>query len=387
MFEYFSNNYPWSTSVMIVAQTGGEMSEIDEACRPLREQYDQLSPSERASAWWEAWCRAADRVRILAERDRQNGAFRTAARKFRRACVYYMAAERQIGPHDARKMKSYDAMIEAFGLSVKLSKSPVQFVDIPFERSTLPALYVAPPTTRPGACMILFDGFDQCKEGTFLSELTPEFTARKIGCLYVDHPGVGAALRKLSLPAIPDIERAASACVDWLFGRKEVDQKRIGIMAQSLGGYYSFRSAAFEHRLACAVAHGARWDNDGSHGRILRNPDAARSIADWLDHAMWYYGTQTKEETAAAIAAMTLEGGIAERIKCPVLVAHGKNDRQVPIEQARKMVERAVNSPQRDLRIFDESEGGVEHVGCDNLSIQIDYMADWISKVMATELD
>jgi dienelactone hydrolase len=387
MFEYFPDNYPWSTSVMIVAQTGGEMSEIDEACRPLREQYAQLSPSQRASAWWESWCRVADRVRGLAERDRQNGFSRAAARKFKRACVYYMAAERQLGRHDARKMKSYDAMLETFALSIKLSKNPVQFVDIPFEGSKLPALYVTPSTAKPGACMILFDGFDQCKEGAFLSDLTTELTARKIGCLYVDHPGVGAALRKLNLPAIPDIERAASASIDWLFQRKEVDQKRIGIMAVSLGGYYSFRSAAFEHRLACAVAHGARWDNDGSHGRILRNPDAARSLADWLDHAMWYYGTKTKEDTAAAIAAMTLEGGVAERIRCPVLVAHGKNDRQVPIEQAYRMIERAINSSQRDLRIFDESEGGVEHVGCDNLSIQIDYMADWISKVLTTDAD
>ncbi len=117
------------------------------------------------------------------------------------------------------------------------------------------------------------------------------------------------------------------------------------------------------------------------HGRILRNPGAARSIADWLDHAMWYWNKPGGRD-CKVIAAMNLEGGIAERIRCPVLVAHGSNDRQVPVEQAHMMVDRAINSPRRDLRIFDATEGGVEHCGVDNLSIQIDYMTDWIADVL-----
>ncbi len=46
------------------------------------------------------------------------------------------------------------------------------------------------------------------------------------------------------------------------------------------------------------------------------------------------------------------------------------------------MIERTVNSPRRDLHIFDRSEGGVEHCGIDNFSIQIDFMAGWIADVL-----
>ena len=283
--------------------------------------------------------------------------------------------------HDERKMQVYDTMLETFRLSMEVGRDPVQFVNIPFEKWELPSLYLAPPSPR-GPCMIVFDGFDVTKEWSFLSELTTELSARGIGCLHVDHPGIGIALRKLGLSAMHDIERVTSACFEWLAAREEIDPARIGIIAPSLGGYYAFRSAAFEPRLACCVAHGARWDNDGSHGRILRSPESARSIADWLDHAMAYYGTKTVEDTARAIAAMTLEDGVAERIKCPVLVAHGINDRQVPIEQAHKMIERTINSPRRDLHIFDYSEGGVEHCGIDNFSIQIDFMTGWIADVL-----
>jgi dienelactone hydrolase len=383
VYEYFPDNYSWNMAVLMTVQVGGEMSEIEEACRPLRDSIAKgATAKERQIEWWESWNKLADRVRGLADRDRANGHHRSAARKYHRACLYYMAAERQMSHRDPRKMQSYDAMLDAFRRSMTLSHNPVHFVDVPFENTVLPSLYVPPPSQAPGACMIVFDGFDVSKEWAFLSDLTGELAARNIGCLHVDHPGVGAALRKLKMPAIADIERAATACVDWLSKRPEIDPQKIGIIAPSLGGYYAFRSAAFEHRLACAVAHGARWDNDGSHGRILRNPGSARSIADWLDHAMWYYGTSTEEETAKAIAAMSLEGGVAERIRCPVLVAHGANDRQVPLGQAKTMVERAVNSPRRDLRIFDATEGGIEHCGVDNMSIQIDYMTDWIAEVL-----
>ena len=37
MFEYFPNNYPWSLAVMGALNRGGQISEIDEACRPLKE--------------------------------------------------------------------------------------------------------------------------------------------------------------------------------------------------------------------------------------------------------------------------------------------------------------------------------------------------------------
>ena len=37
MFEYFPNNYTWSLGVMGAINRGGQISEIDEACRPLKE--------------------------------------------------------------------------------------------------------------------------------------------------------------------------------------------------------------------------------------------------------------------------------------------------------------------------------------------------------------
>ena len=37
MFEYFPNNYTWSLAVMSCLNRGGQISGVDEACRPLKE--------------------------------------------------------------------------------------------------------------------------------------------------------------------------------------------------------------------------------------------------------------------------------------------------------------------------------------------------------------
>ncbi len=66
----------------------------------------------------------------------------------------------------------------------------------------------------------------------------------------------------------------------------------------------------------------------------------------------------------------------------PLLVVHGVGDRQVPLEQAQKMVREARSSPQAVLRLFDHDEGGVEHVNGDLFTVAIDAMADWVADVL-----
>jgi hypothetical protein len=125
---------------------------------------------------------------------------------------------------------------------------------------------------------------------------------------------------------------------------------------------------------------GARWENAGSHGRILRDPSAARSVTNWVEHALWYYGAKTTDEAYEKIGQMTSTGLlIASR---PLLVVTVEHDRQVPIEQAERTVRAAVNSPRAELRVFTEAEGGAEHVGGDLFSPTIDYIADWVAEVL-----
>jgi len=228
--------------------------------------------------------------------------------------------------------------------------------------------------------MVHFDGFDIMKELIYM-RTGEEFRRRGISVLIVDHPGVGEALRLRNMPSGPDTEVPAGASVDYLETRPDVDPKRIGIIALSLGGYYSPRAAAFEKRFKCCVAWGSIWDFGERTAMRLARKGGELSVPDFVNQLMWVFGKDTVEEATAVTKKMTLEG-VADKITCPLLIMHGENDRQIPLWHAQKTFEAAVNSPNKKLKIFTLAEGGAEHCQADNGSMAVDYAADWVAEIL-----
>ena len=72
--------------------------------------------------------------------------------------------------------------------------------------------------------------------------------------------------------------------------------------------------------------------------------------------------------------------GVVEKITVPFLITHGANDRQIPLAYAHQSYDEAVNSPLRELKIFTDREGGIEHVSADNMEPARSYIADWIAQ-------
>ena len=52
------------------------------------------------------------------------------------------------------------------------------------------------------------------------------------------------------------------------------------------------------------------------------------------------------------------------------------------VAYAQQTYDQLVNSPKRELKIFTTREGGVEHVGADNMSFGRDYIADWFAEAL-----
>ena len=76
--------------------------------------------------------------------------------------------------------------------------------------------------------------------------------------------------------------------------------------------------------------------------------------------------------------------GILDRIKVPFLVTHGEQDSQIPLKWAHRTYEQLVNSPKRELKIFTEREGGVQHSSFDNSANAAAYIADWVAETFGT---
>jgi len=376
MFEYFPENYTWTLAVMNNISFGSNISEVDEACRPLKEYAKMGVDPVAQEAWYESWKKLAERVEKLAMEDEAAGHPLSAGRKYERASMYYMTAERMMTNRDERKLQTYKQMIHAFRKGMELRGVPMEFIDIPYEESSIPAFFLPAFGKGKAPCMIYMGGFDSIKETYNYFRIRDEFRIRGISLLGVDQPGVGGALRLNNLPARYDTEVPVAACVDYLKTRSDVDSERIGIMALSLGGYYAPRAAAFEKRLACCVAWGALYD----YGKLWRERQKKYSSVPGFQ-LTWVTGKDTEEEALKVIDKFTLEG-VVDKITCPILVVHGENDRQVPVSHAARIIAEAVNSSRAELKIHTLAEWGNEHCSVDNVSMGVDYIADWVAEVL-----
>jgi fermentation-respiration switch protein FrsA (DUF1100 family) len=68
----------------------------------------------------------------------------------------------------------------------------------------------------------------------------------------------------------------------------------------------------------------------------------------------------------------------------PLLIVHGENDRNMPLDEARRAIE-AASSTDKELRIFMIAEGGSEHVNADDPDPARQYIADWFGNKLAAQ--
>jgi pimeloyl-ACP methyl ester carboxylesterase len=137
---------------------------------------------------------------------------------------------------------------------------------------------------------------------------------------------------------------------------------------------------AYEPRFASGAVWGANHDwAEVQQARMRR--EGENPVPHYWAHVFWAFGADDMDDFLARAGAMTLEGHL-DRIRVPFLVTHGAKDRQIAVEYADRTYDQLVNSPQRELRIFTAREGGVEHVGADNMSFGRDYIADWFAETL-----
>lgn len=382
MLEYFAD-YAWNLALGMALDMGANMDEIDRASRILRNRSTR-DESDPAKAFFHAWADAAAQLVGKAELDQQNGNVLSASEKYRRAAIMYITAER-MPPYDyPPRIEAYDRLLAYFSRYVSLGRINCERVLVPYEGSALPALFVRAHGEGPAPCMVHFNGLDGLKEFLFLSGFPDALARRGISTLVVDNPGVGEALRKRNLHNFAEAERPASACIDYLEGRSDVDAARIGMVALSLGGHHAPRAVAFESRFKCCVAWGANYDFASRFRRRVdgvTDPGMAPSVPHLFEHILWVFGVKSIAEALPIAERFTLEG-VLDRIRVPILITHGELDRQISVDDAYRTYDGCVNSPQRELRIFTAKEGGEQHCSIGNMSLATDFMADWIVDVL-----
>ena len=383
-FLYFPSNYRWSMGLLICLSaapwTGVEIDEVNRVGRALA---DRVGDD---AAWFEEWARMGEKIEARGRDALRAGHKLTAASCFMRATRYYQTGERFIHPRSQRSTDIYARSVTLFKDAAAMTRRPrIEPVEVPYENTSLPALLVHPDReatgARPAPAMIFFDGFDVTKELQYGYGI-PDLAARGVGCLIVDGPGNGESVRFRNLPLIAETENYATPVYEYLAARPDIDARRIGVMAISLGGYYAPRAAALEPRFACCVAWGAQWDYHEIWARRLEELDSGKvlSLSVPPEHLQWVLGVSDRAAALKKLEGFRLDG-IVQKMACPFLLLHGAGDQQIPLELAEKLFE-AAGSKQKALKIFSRDEGGFHHCQVDNITIGVHYMFDWIADVL-----
>lgn len=377
LFEYFPN-YIWNLSVAMALESGGKIGEIIDMCEPIREAAE--SGDAGTPDFMHQWVAKADELLDLAAEDEERGRGFSASNKLERASLYLLVAERMQQQGSAGREETYRKAREAFDRSTRLGSLNRERVEIPLVEGTMPALYTSGQGDGPRPAVVYCNGLDSSKELLYWSCLPAALARRGISTLCVDQPGTGEALRLQGLPVEPHSESWASKAVDWLEARHDCNPARIGMTGISLGGHFAPRAVAYEPRFASGAVWGANHNwREVQDARIKR--EGENPVPHYWAHVFWAFGASDMEDFLQKSEGMNLNGHM-DRIKVPFLVTHGEADRQINVSYAHQAYDQLANSPRRELKIFTPREGGVEHVGADNMSYARDYIADWFAETL-----
>ena len=382
MFKYFPTNYVWNLSVGLAIEMGARIGEIEAMCAPLQEAA-KAPDAAGTEAFRATWSRMADQLCELAAEDEARGRLISAGDKLGRAASYLLTAERLQAHGSPGRVAMYRRMLDTFARAIALAGDHCRRVEIPYEGGHLAALYVRAeglPPGQPAPLLVQVNGLDSTKEMKYRVGLPAWLAQRGVSSLIVDQPGTGEALRLHGLTARFDAEHWASRIVDWLEAQPEVDARRIGMEGVSLGGYFCPRAVAFEPRFAAGVCWGANHDwRDVQKKRLAK--DGNFQEPHYWAHVMWVWGAKDIADFMRIAEDVHLDG-VVEKIRVPFLVTHGAKDSQIPLQWAQRTYDQLVNSPQRELKVFTDREGGAQHASFDNSANAGAYIADWVAEVL-----
>jgi naringenin degradation protein FdeB len=366
--DHFGEDFLWSNATLILKGMAPygvvALEEIDRVCERLRARKDE---SDRGKAWFEEWSAIGALIEARGDEALKKNHKLTAGDYYLRAGIYHYNAQRFTFPGPEKKAQGARAY-KVWHQGIRLRYPNVAFIEVPYEGTTLPALFMPAQTSARAPTIVVLNGMDNAKEmSVFFCGL--EFARRGFNTLCMDGPGMGEVRRMRDMPSRYDYEVPGKAAFDYLKQRSDVDAKRVAIMGYSFGGYYSSRVAAFEKRYAACIALSAlHWDLAAWQQKIRdANRNKPSSVAQSNFQWRWVAGAKDEDEGIEIAKKFSLKDA-ATNIACPFLVTHGGNDRVVPVENAQKLYN-AVGASNKTIKIFNTEEGGAEHAHVDNRQV------------------
>ncbi|KAH8680734.1 Alpha/Beta hydrolase protein [Xylariales sp. PMI_506] len=316
---------------------------------------------------------------------------------------------------DPRIVSLWDQQMASFDKAIALLPIPGQRLllksaagfDVPaiyYRAGDQEAAGAETTATKARPTIILGNGFDGAHE-EMLHTFGFAALERGYNVITYEGPGQPTVRRKQGLGFIADWEKVVSPVVDYLTARPEVDSCRIALLGWSLGGFFAVRGAAFDPRLAAAIAvdgvhtvssaflHMLPPDAQASYkagdavtfDAIVRSAlesGKAPTTARWgIEHGLWSFAVDSPAEFVKRIESMTI-GGFADRVKCPVLLCEASDDMFFAGEPAR--AKEALGDLATHVVLTVEDAANLHcHMGAMTVACQTVF--DWLDGVFLTK--
>ena len=314
---------------------------------------------ERWDGWLAAWCANGDRHAELAAEAEAAGHRVTAGQAWNRAALSYHFAKFVWVLDMAEHRRATASSVAALQRAHAMLDPTAERIEFAFEQANLVGNLRRPAGVERAPVVLLLPGLDSTKEEFFNWENV--FLQRGLATFSLDGPGQGES--GYLFPLRPDYEVAASAAIDVLAARTDIDAERLGVVGVSMGGYYAARAASHDARIRAAVTIGGPYE---SGSRFDTRPGISRA-------AFIEYSLAGSPDGAREIANRMTLAGCLDRLTQPMLVIFGKLDRLVPYQQAEQVVAEAPNA-----RLVMIEDGN--HV-CNNYPYLYQPMAgDWLAE-------
>lgn len=266
---------------------------------------------EKWSEWYGAWMALGRKHEDLARDAEAQGHAVTAGEAYYRAAIAYHFGVFCWVDNLEELTAGHRKRVECYGKALGTLDPPGERVEIPLEGITIPGYLRKPRGVSRPPVVLFLSGLDSAKEEHATFEIF--FLRRGLATLAIDGPGQGETWYRMKMRV--DFEVAATAAIDWLRTRPDVDGARVGVCGVSLGGYLAPRCAAFEPRLRAVASCGGLYS-------LQDRPLASEfHLRRWIH--IW--GAKDEPDVRRLSKGATLDGA-AKNIRMPLLVVHGEKD-------------------------------------------------------------
>ncbi len=353
-------------SINYNAPCGPEANADFAAIRERVKKYADISPAfETAAKRREAKAKAAEDA----------GETVTARQNYFIAAVQYAASQWPYDENNEQNLALNQRKRECYLSYAKYADHKVEAAWIPFQGKALPGWLHLPPGYSGGRipAVVAIPGMDGFKEAG-VAMYGDRWLSRGIAVLSIEGPGqYESAVQNIHV-SMENWTEAATAIMNWMIDRPEIDAQRIGVTGQSFGSFFATISASVEPRYrACAVT--ATCLEPGFHTIF-------EEASPTFKQRFMYMSGFTDEKTFDLFRKTLTWEGRAGNIKVPYLCVAGESDELSPLAHTERLL-KTLQCPKR-LVVYQDSRHSVGNVPAASIGpTPAVLVADWMNARLA----